>query len=616
MTQSPDLVESESHSPQSLDDIAELKLPLVHVSSPAFKLWICDELADTTALLTDKILRASKDSHHALANRALIHAHWGDYRAAIDDAKNSIKIQPSAVGYIALAIARIHNCEREGGFRALDFAFKQCYLSPSDIDFLLLIKSKMYFLRGIAWMEQGHFENAIQWFERAQVPIQSYMSPHLEAITLMFRWNFDGLCIVVQQRLCEALYAVGRTREAAEALLKLTSTFDEEIRTSMEHSEWITDFRMRCVARFENAGDTALRSGDYEEAINQYSVALSLDPTAHDLFLKRSKARALMALWEDALRDASKAVELDPSSPLGYTQKRAVLHGAGYYAEAIDTYKSMLLMFEQFPHPYIRECLCQYIHPSVTEGEIRRIVKQTIEGTLRMLIDTSSGLLCDKDRRATVFDALPIFKELVSSMTTQLDLTWIEQAVKNHCRYVMLSHKWEVNEPLFEMVENLSIYDLEVSPENDKLGRFCSLVRDAGFHWAWSDTCCINKHDPMILQQSLVAMFTWYRNSSLTIVFLRGVGKFAKPGDLQRSIWNTRAWTFQEYLASKVIQFYTEDWTPYLNLDVFNHEDVPEIVSEMEQESWARMHGLRTLQSGYDNIREKLYLASTAKRPL
>ena len=248
--------------------------------------------------------------------------------------------------------------------------------------------------------------------------------------------------------------------------------------------------------------------------------------------------------------------------------------------------------------------------------EIRRVMKQTIRDTPRVLINTFSGRLCDKAEQLSVFEDLSIFKELVSSMTTQLDLPRIEQVVKEYCRYVMLSHRWEENEPLFEKVVNKSIYDLEVSPENEKLRRFCSLARDTGFHWAWSDTCCINKNDNRVLQESLVAMFTWYHDSSLTLVFLRNVGKLAKPGDLRRSIWNTRAWTFQEYLASKAIRFYTEDWTPYLNLDVFNHKDVPEIVSEMEQATGAGAHQLLTLRPGFDNICEKLHLASTRETTL
>lgn len=58
---------------------------------------------------------------------------------------------------------------------------------------------------------------------------------------------------------------------------------------------------------FEAIGDTASKSGEHDEAIEQYSVALSLDPsTAHGLFLKRSKARAQKGSWEDALKDANK----------------------------------------------------------------------------------------------------------------------------------------------------------------------------------------------------------------------------------------------------------------------------------------------------------------------
>ncbi|KAN0101121.1 hypothetical protein V8E55_001105 [Tylopilus felleus] len=50
-----------------------------------------------------------------------------------------------------------------------------------------------------------------------------------------------------------------------------------------------------------------------------------------------------------------------------------------------------------------------------------------------------------------------------------------------------------------------------------------------------------------------------------------------------RSIWNSRAWTFQEYHASKVVRFYAKDWTLYMNLDIPNHKESPEIISEMKE---------------------------------
>ena len=70
-------------------------------------------------------------------------------------------------------------------------------------------------------------------------------------------------------------------------------------------------------------------------------------------------------------------------------------------------------------------------------------------------------------------------------------------------------------------------------------------------------------------------------------------------------------WTFQEYHALKVVRFYNEDWTFYLNLDIPNHKESPEIISEMEEATGISAQALMALQSGLDNIWEKLCLAST-----
>ena len=155
------------------------------------------------------------------------------------------------------------------------------------------------------------------------------------------------------------------------------------------------------------------------------------------------------------------------------------------------------------------------------------------------------------------------------------------------------------------------VYDLEESPTHDKLQIFCKIVQELGFGWAWSDTCCINKADHFVLQEALVSMFKWYEGSAMTIIFLRGVHRIALRGALMKSIWNMRAWTLQEYHASKVVRFYTEDWTPYLDLDIYNHKASPEVVEEMEEATGISAQALMALRPGLDDIREKLRLAST-----
>ncbi|KAI9571640.1 hypothetical protein HD554DRAFT_1801390 [Boletus coccyginus] len=222
-----------------------------------------------------------------------------------------------------------------------------------------------------------------------------------------------------------------------------------------------------------------------------------------------------------------------------------------------------------------------------------------------------TGRLYDKTQQAAAFEELPVYDELRSSMTTRLDCARIRREVKKFYRYVMFSHRWQPNEPTFQQVEKMSVYKLPASPAFSKLQNFCKLVHTLCFEWAWSDTCCVNQLDKGVQQESMVAMFRWYRGSSLTVVHLLGVfSQSQKKGCLWRSIWNTRGWTYQEYVASQVVQFYTEDWKPYLGLDIFNHKESPIILSEMEQAMNLATQELATLQPGLERTREKLYLAS------
>ncbi|KAG6375266.1 hypothetical protein JVT61DRAFT_3483 [Boletus reticuloceps] len=70
------------------------------------------------------------------------------------------------------------------------------------------------------------------------------------------------------------------------------------------------------------------------------------------------------------------------------------------------------------------------------------------------------------------------------------------------------------------------------------------------------------------------------------------------------------------YVAAKVIHFYTKDWTLCLNLEVPNHKESPEVISEMEEATGVSAQQLMTLRPGLTSIREKLRLASTRETTL
>jgi len=250
--------------------------------------------------------------------------------------------------------------------------------------------------------------------------------------------------------------------------------------------------------------------------------------------------------------------------------------------------------------------------PSQTKAAIRSAVKRTQRDAPLVVINTKTGRLCDQRECTDEFESDPKFVELLASTTTGLDHSHIQDVVQEYFRYATFSHTWEGAEPLFQDVLHGSVYKLAEPSTVLKLVMFCATVREAGFHWAWCDTCCINKADGSVLQESLTSMFQWYRESSLTVIHLKGVLSDSELGALERSLWNTRAWTLQEFFASKVIRFYTEDWKPYLpHENVYNHKESSAIMAEMARATSTDIDVLLSLRPGSDDIRQKLCLAAT-----
>ncbi|KAI9573369.1 hypothetical protein HD554DRAFT_2310612 [Boletus coccyginus] len=417
---------------------------------------------------------------------------------------------------------------------------------------------------------------------------------------------------VVYRVICDILERDGRLTEAIECFRQMQNELPGDAGVQDERAKWELDFKARCLKVLEQNGDVVMESASYKDAVANYSTALSLDLSSAVLFTKRSKAQAGIGSWDDSLQDADAAIKLNPSSPLGHERKHAALLGTHRYAEAIDAHDNMLLMLEQSSDPVTRELHGNYVSPSHTKAAIRSAVERTQQDAPLVLINTETGRMCHARERMDEFEDDPKFTELVASMTTRLDHSRIQKVVEEYFRYATFSHTWEGAELLFHDVLHESVHKLAASSAALKLVMFCTTVREAGLRWAWCDTCCINKADSCVLQESLTSMFQWYHASSLTVVHLKGVRSDSELGALERSLWNTRAWTSQEFFASEVVRFYTEDWKPYLpDEGVYNHKDSSAIMAEMARASGTDAHVLLSLRPGSDNVRQKLCLAAT-----
>ncbi|KAG1734812.1 hypothetical protein EDB19DRAFT_2026382 [Suillus lakei] len=415
---------------------------------------------------------------------------------------------------------------------------------------------------------------------------------------------------------CALSSSLGKVGEALKSHKTMMDAIDETMKTS--YLDWSNGkskvpFKQECSAFCAVNADVALTASDYDKAIDLCSIAIEMNSTSDTIFATRSKAKLDKMLWMEALLDAQKVIELSSSSYVGYNLKYAALHGARRYDEAIQTFQTMLSKLDNAPNSQTRKLSHQYLRPSEAERAIRKVIDVQLDNAPLRVFDTTTGLLCDRQAQISAFKTSIEYKELVSSTIIHPDLLVkrIEEVVMTYFQYVMLSHRWEGTEPLLQDIQGKVVYELDVVGGIMKLQSFCKTARRAGYRWAWSDTCCIDKSNNVELQESVNSMFVWYHHSALTVVYLSDVPPSSKSGALAKSAWNTRGWTVQEFLAPKVILFYQKDWTLYLDDRTSNHKESVAIMQELEYATGIDRRTVVAFRPEMRGAREKLQWAST-----
>lgn len=149
---------------------------------------------------------------------------------------------------------------------------------------------------------------------------------------------------------------------------------------------------------------------------------------------------------------------------------------------------------------------------------------------------------------------------LINTTTIQLE----EFFNKDVPDYAILSHRWEY--------EEVTLEDFKDSREKDMVGyskiqRCCSQALLDGWHYAWVDTCCIDKSSSAELSEAINSMFKWYKNSRVCYAYLSDVPTremledHCREGSAFRlSEWFKRGWTLQELLAPEIMVFFDQSW--------------------------------------------------------
>ena len=92
----------------------------------------------------------------------------------------------------------------------------------------------------------------------------------------------------------------------------------------------------------KDLGNTEFKNGNYQNAINYFTDAIEKDVDNHILYSNRSAAYLSNGKPQEALDDASKCIELEPTWAKGYGRKGAALHMLKQYEESIQSFEEGL----------------------------------------------------------------------------------------------------------------------------------------------------------------------------------------------------------------------------------------------------------------------------------
>jgi len=138
-----------------------------------------------------------------------------------------------------------------------------------------------------------------------------------------------------------------------------------------------------------------------------------------------------------------------------------------------------------------------------------------------------------------------------------LDTTTLQlrHFISNIPQYVILSHTWGEGEVSFVDIDQP--YAKEMAGYS-KISRCCVQALEAGFEWAWVDTCCIDKRSSAELSEAINSMYKWYWDAAICYVLISD--RSIRYAAIESSRWFERGWTLQELLAPDVVEFYDSDW--------------------------------------------------------
>ena len=184
----------------------------------------------------------------------------------------------------------------------------------------------------------------------------------------------------------------------------------EELRQLQEkiQSNSFSVVERRCLAETEKyKGNEYFKCGDFEDALNCYSISIAYDNTNAIVYSNRALTMMRLGNMKQALLDATSAIDLDPSFLKARIRRAMIHHQCGRYENAIWDFEECVKLDPTNSH-LSRMLECAEKKWRETRGEKTQVAKQRIRVT-------TIKEHCDVNSAQTVFEANPLVQEVETS---------------------------------------------------------------------------------------------------------------------------------------------------------------------------------------------------------
>lgn len=119
---------------------------------------------------------------------------------------------------------------------------------------------------------------------------------------------------------------------------------------------------------YAERGFQALNQGKYGQALNDFDMALSLEPSNAEYWLQRGMTKEKLRDWVGAFEDYSQTLSLDEKNEKAWLYRANLLYQRGKYEEAVKDYDIAIILHQTYGIAYYNRALAKYRLGNSTEA--------------------------------------------------------------------------------------------------------------------------------------------------------------------------------------------------------------------------------------------------------